>query len=135
MVKIIVCRIGEEPKVEEVENPYHFFQTSLNVQSYVEAKLFWIGKERVVFYWDEDARRKNSPHNRNVPCTVSLPDAQFTIDIREGPPEMYAKSGEPGFFPILGNFLVTKADGEGEHISLKDEEVRTLLSLLALPAV
>ena len=132
MVRIIVCRVGEEPVIEDVQNPFNFFTTSVAPGAYVEAKLFWVGKERVAVYWNEDARRGKLPINRPIPCVVHLPQAQFVVDVREGPPEAYAKSGELGFFAIQGPFIITKADNKGDHISLKDEEVRQLMPLLSL---
>jgi len=134
--KVLVCRVGEEPKVEEVENPFKFCQMSLIGGGYIEAKLIVVNdKSRVVAYWDEADERKNLPFNRNIPVRA-LPPAitpNFVVDTRKGPPEMYAKPGELGYFAIRGNFLITKADNNGDHISLNDEEIQTLSQLLAIP--
>lgn len=136
MIKVIVCRVGEELKVEEVARPYYFTRDSVLGGAYIEAKMIWINdKDRVVVYWDEDASRKNLPFNRYIPVKV-LPPAikpNFVVDMRKGPPEHYAKEGDVGFFPIHGNFVVTKADKQGDHVSLSEEEVATVFSLLGSP--
>lgn len=134
--KVLVFRVGEEPKVEEVENPFEFCKMSLIGGGHIEAKLIVVNdKTRVVVYWDEDARRGKLPFNRNVPVRALAPAIKpsFVVDTREGPPEMYAKPGELGYFTVLGNFLITKANNDGDHISLTDEEIQTLSALLALP--
>lgn len=133
--KVLVCRVGEDPKVEEVEDPYQFCLRSLFKGGFVEAKLIQISdKSRVVVYWDEEARMRKLPFNRNVPVRAKAPNVKpdFVIDTRDGPPEMYAQPGELGYFPVLGNFLFTKADSNGNHISLSDEEIQALMPYLAL---
>lgn len=131
MTKVVVCRVGEEPKVEDVVNPYTFASASLGC-GYIQAKLFWLEKDRVVFYWDEDALMKKLPLNRKLPAIVHPPDTyDFSVDTRPDP-ERYAKFGEQGYFPIHGPFLVTKADAKGDHVSLSQEEIVQLVKLLEL---
>lgn len=131
-MKVIVCRVDEEPKVEDVSEPFNFCQQSLIGGGYIEAKLLVVNdKSRVVCYWDEDSRAKKLPFNRDVPVrALPLPPHDFVVDMREGPPERYAKPGEMGFFEVRGNFLITKANEEGDHIDLTQEEIETLVPLL-----
>lgn len=136
MVKILVCRVGQDPKIEEVDQPFYFAQRSVLEGAYIEAKIITVNDgTRVVVYWDEDSRAKKLPFNRNVPARALPPAVKpgFVIDMRKDPPHYYAREGEMGFFPVLGNFIVTKADEEGDHISLTDAEISTLVPLLTLP--
>lgn len=131
-VKIIVCRVGDDPKIEEVENPFAFTRDSLLGGGYIEAKLVEVQDTRVVYYWDEDARMKRLKFNRNVPARAKHHGQyNFVVDARSHD-HPYAKPGEMGFFPILGNFCVTKADNNGDHISLNDYELGLLTKLLEL---
>lgn len=134
VTKVLVCKVGEEPKVEEVLQPFYYCQERLLGGGYIEAKLITVNKARVVCYWDEDGDQKNLPFNRNVPAlAMPVPPHDFSIDMRKDPPEAYAKPGELGYFPVRGNFLITKANSKGDHISLSDEEIQTLIPLLPVP--
>lgn len=135
MTKVLVCRVGEDPKVEEVASPFDFCRSFLINGGYVEAKLIVVNdRTRVVCYWDEDAKSKKLSFNREVPArALPLPKTDFVIDTRERPPEAYAQPGEMGYFEVLGDFLITKADNEGDPVDLTDEELQTLVPLLELP--
>lgn len=133
-VTIIVCRIGEAPVVDEVFNPFKFTQSSLLKGGYIEAKLVELEtRTRVVFYWDEDAERKDLPFNRSILDRAKThPAGVEVIDLRKGSPEKYAAPGEVGYFPIRGPFIVTKADDDGNHISLDPKEIEVLMAMLSL---
>lgn len=136
MTKIIVCKWGMQPVIEEVKNPFEYTKEVLLGGGYLEAKLIVVNdKTRVVAHWDEDSKMKGLPFNRNVPARALAPmlKPEFVVDTREHPPEHYAKPGEMGYFPICGNFSITKANNKGDYVDLNAEEIATLMPLLTLP--
>lgn len=134
MTKVLVYRVGADPVVEDVDNVLKFAQKSLLNGGYVTTLSYRLSETSVVtFYWDEDGEMKKLPYNRSLPATMSPPAIapHFVVDTRKGPPEKYAKPGEPGYFHILGNFLVTK-HLDGENVDLSQEDITTVSSILEL---
>lgn len=122
MTKVLVCRLDEDPKVEDVKDPFNFCKMSLLEGAHLQAKLIWVKDERVVFYWDEDARAKKTRFNRDVPVVVNESQGGYTLT-----PDSNI------VFDIRGHFLVTKADRKGDHIDLKEIEILLLTLALTLP--
>lgn len=130
-VKVLVCRVGEDPKVEEVSNPFHFLQYSVLNGDYLEEQRLHLGNERIIILYAEDALKK-LPFNRNVAARCPLiPKTDFVVDTRD-PKKTYAKPGEVGYYAIKGSFLITKVDPDGEFDSLSDLEIQSLFPLLLL---
>lgn len=103
MTKILVVRIGAEPVVENVENPFNFAKQSLRGIDYVEVLHL---PNNVAVYMSENFPRKLW-FNRDIPA------------------------GELGFFRICGDLLLTK-HWDGECVDLSDEEIQRYGDILAL---
>jgi hypothetical protein len=129
---VIVCRVGEEPKVEKVSNIFTFAQQSVLKGGLVEQQPLNLTEECLVALWDEESKMKKLPINRAVPARgPHLLPADFVVDMRD-PTKQYAKPGELGYFEVYGNFIITKLDGDGEYVSLTDAEIRFLLPFFEL---
>ncbi len=132
MTKILVCRIGEDPKVEDVDGVFQWTSTLLD-HAFIETVTIRVDKEAVTMFHAEDIGN-SLKFNRNVPsrCPYIPEDTDFVIDTRKGPPESYAKPGEMGYFEVRGHFVLTKIVNGG-HRSLSDRAIKTFSALLALP--
>lgn len=132
MAKILVCRIGEDPKVEDVDDVFHWTSKLLD-HAFIETQTITVDKEAVTMFFAEDIGNKLK-FNRNVPsrCPYIPEDVDFVIDTRKGPPESYAKPGEMGYFAVNGHFILTKIVNGG-HRSLSDRAIKTFSALLATP--
>lgn len=132
LYKILVCDVGKEPEVKEVDNAFNFIRELTN-DSYIETQTIVVEKEAVTMMFPEEAGN-NLKFNRNVPsrCPYIPEDVSFVVDTRKGPPESYAKPGEMGYFAMKGAFILTKIVN-GRHRSLSDRAIKTFSALLALP--
>lgn len=129
VVKILVVRIGDEPKVEEVDNPFNFAKMSLLGGGFVQALPL---SENLALYCDEDGISKKLRFNRDFPARASdIPDDayDFVIDMTKG---QRAMPGEMGFHRILGNFLITCHSGSGGYATLSEEEIVRFSKALVL---
>lgn len=133
MTKLVVCRVGDQPAVEDIKDVYQFVRYDLLGGDYLEEKRIFIDDQMFVFYWAENDPNKELPLNRHIPAvSPSLRGASFIVDTRKGPPEAYAKPGELGYFAIKGNFVVTRIDDRGDCKDLKPEEIEMLTNLFEL---
>ena len=130
--KILVCKVGEEPKVEEVDNVFKFASELMN-HEFIETQTIAVDNELVTAFFAENVGNKLK-FNRNVParCPYIPEDVDFTVDTRKAPPEFYAKSGEMGYYAIAGHFILTKIVNGG-HRSLSDRSIKTFTALLEIP--
>lgn len=124
MTKILVIRVGMEPKVEEVENPFNFAKQSLHGIDYVEVLYLPNG---VVAYMSENLDRKQR-FNRDIPAKGPvLPRGAIILHKPEGA----AGPGEPGVFRIYGDFLLTKHQNS-KCADLPEAEIQKYSAMLSL---
>lgn len=131
MTKILVCRVGKEPQVEDVEDVFKFGKEMLD-DAFIETQTIVVGEEIVRAFWAEN--HGNLKFNRLVPsrCPYIPENIDFIIDTRVGPPEGYAEPGEMGYFDTFGDFLLTRIV-DGEHADISEQGLKTFAALLALP--
>lgn len=130
LYKVIVCRVGEEPKVEEVKSPFQFTSQELLGGGFVEMTHLDDG---VIIYSDEEGRLKNLPRNRDIPTTAHPVDteATFVIEIRDPDDPPFAKPGEAGYHRIYGNFLLGRHDLlKDKPKSLTEEDIKKYMVIL-----
>ncbi len=120
MIKVLVCRVGENPVVEECESAFKHTQSILDEGRYVQVVPLDDGTE---LYCDEDGMDVLD-FNRAVPCTAQpLPEGMTMADVIGWHPDM-AKPGERGEHRIFGNFLIARHDSEkDEYLSLTDDDI------------
>lgn len=130
--KILVCRVGEEPKVEEVDDVFSF-TSELVDHAYIETQTIVVDQEEVTAFFAENVGNKLK-FNRNIPavCPYIPEDVDFVVDTRKMLPEFYAKSGQLGFYRIHGHFVLTKIVNGG-HRSLSERAIKTFSALLEVP--
>jgi hypothetical protein len=126
VTKILVLRVDEEPKVEDVLNPFNFCKQSLGLD-YIEVKTLHDG---VIIYHDENAGKKLRFNRDVLDIAPHLPKASFTIEF--GPKRPRADPGEVGYHRLYGNFILTKNDGDGENADLTEEELHNYSAMLRL---
>ncbi len=135
MTKIIVCRMNQEPSVEDVKDVYKFAKELMN-DAFIETQGLILNDSEVArALWAENVGERLK-YNRSVPsqCPYVPEDVSFVVDTRVGPPESYAKPGQMGYFAVHGDFVITKVrNGDGAWIDLSERAIKTYLALLALP--
>jgi len=127
MIKVLVVRVGEEPLVEEVTNPFNFARLSLLKGDFVEHLTLPDG---VVVYYDEASVRRLL-FNRAIPAMALHHKADFIVDTTKGD---RAKPGELGEHRIRGNFLLTRHE-DGSCVDLSQDEIITYTTMLQLSKI
>lgn len=127
MTKIIIVRVGEEPKVEDVQDPFMFAKTSLLKGDYVETLTLPGG---VVAYFDEGSVRGLVFNRAILAKAPPIPNADFIIDRAKD----RAAPGEVGEHRIRGNFLLTR-HGNQNCVDLTSDDILLYMSMLTLETV
>ncbi len=132
MTRVIVCRLGLPPEVEELPDassrvaPTLLLAMQRIVGGYVELAPFsvrgmdlWCGEENdeEPINWVFPAEPRAKP-----PAFRGFKDV-FVIDARSEDGAPGAAYGEPGVWPIRGPFLFARHDDKGDTTSVTDEDV------------
>lgn len=122
-VKAIVCRVGETPKVEQLEDTLPAWQKL--VDGYIEI----VHLDDGVYIVCNDEGRFTQPFNRLVPGRAANIDEK-TFDVIVGPKDR-PPPGEFGMHEMFGTFAIVRTNWDnGEFCSLVDRDVTMWLPAL-----
>ena len=123
-LRVLVCRVEQEPVVEEVTPGFE------SLQKIVGGYLEYICIEEGIDLWcNEEGRILNLPLNRRFAArapTVEPGVAVIKMD------ENLADPGQWGYHAIHGDFFLARSDSEGSTTSLTDEDIQRFSKLFAL---
>lgn len=122
-MKIIVCRVGEAPVIEDVGNVWAYAK-SLCADDRDEDPMIQVTplENGLEVYSDEDALGKDLPFNRGVPTRAKPIPPGFTIDdVINYEPGM-CRPGQQGFHNLHGNFLLARFDFPKERAATLTED-------------
>lgn len=123
-VKILLCRVGQPPKVKEVLDPWEFTQGLLGDGSLIEIVRLDDGVEA---YIDEEGRLKDLPLNCLIPAVGKKIPPGWDFLIKN--PNLCAP-GVAGHWDLRGDLILTRHRGE-LPTSLLDEDIEKYTKLLA----
>lgn len=136
MIKIIVCRVGQQPTIEEVKNPWTFTKKLLadDYDKHPNLQIVTL-EDGVALYSDEDGQGKNLAFNRAVPDRAKPLPPGFTASDIINPDPRLASPGERGFHHILGDFILARNDYlTDKSVSLTDDDIAKWVFTLTTPA-
>lgn len=137
-VRIIVCRVGRLPVAEVIaadERGSFLSEMQRIVGGYVDRVALDDGLD---CWFHDEGLLLGLPLNRIIPCAPRPPspllEALGGTDVviyHGGPPESFAKPGEPGEWRIYGDMFLSRIDDdeEGDLASVTDDDVARYVAM------
>jgi hypothetical protein len=126
MIKVLVCRIGQAPVVEEIDSGLEAMQKI--VGGYIEN----LRLEDGVDLWCNEEGSFTQKVNRVIPARApELPPGYTVDDIIKTDPNL-ADPGEMGVHRIHGDFFIARTDEEGASVSLTEEDISKYVVLMTI---
>jgi hypothetical protein len=125
-VRVLVCRVGNEPVVEDVLHPFNFTKHGLLDGRYIES--LGLSNDLLLLCAEE---KEGLEFNRSfIARAPTVPeDASFVIRRSPG----LAEPGELGVHKLYGNFVVQQVRGDYPlEVDMTDANIRTCMELFAL---
>lgn len=120
-IKALVCRVGEDPRVEECPEDLGAWQKL--VDGYIQVVHLDDG---VLLVCNEEGQQRRLPFNGFVPGRApKLPPEFHAVGLPADAPD----PGEFGVHVLLGNFALVRY-GEGDYEPLVDRDVMMWLPVL-----
>ena len=126
-LRVLVCRVGQEPVVEEVTPGFQ------SLQKIVGGYLEYICIEEGIDLWcNEEGRIMDLPLNRRFRARAPSVDPGVSVTKMD---ENLADPGQWGYHEIHGDFFVASSDAEGSTTSLTEDDIRRFSKLFGLRCV
>ena len=126
-IKILVCRVGQAPEVQEVEDPWKFTKELIGEGSLIEVTRLDDGAE---VFSDEEGMLKDLPLNRVIPAVGKKIPPGWDFVVKSSP--NLCEPGETGWWTFRGDFIITRHDPHRDApLSLLDEDIEKYTKLFA----
>jgi hypothetical protein len=123
-LRVLICRVEQEPVVEEVTPGFESLQKV--VGGYLECLTIEPG---IDLWCNEEGRIRDLPLNRRFAARApQVGPEMFVIKTDEN----LTNPGQWGYHEIHGDFFLARADAEGSTTSLTDEDIQRFTKLFGL---
>jgi hypothetical protein len=126
-LRVLVCRVEQEPVVEEVTPGFE------SLQKVVGGGLEYIAIEEGIDLWcNDEGRIMGLPLNRRFAARAPSVEPGVAVIKMD---DNLADPGQWGYHQIHGDFFLARNDAEGSTTSLTDEDIQRFTKLFGLRCV